>query len=468
MNKYNKLLYNSFIFAIGNFGSKLLVFLLIPVYTFSLSTEQLGTVDLITSTASLLLPAVTFSIFEAVLRFVMDKRIPGHEILLNALFVVFIGMVITIVISPLLVKILPISEFLYYILLLLFTQSIYTILTQYVRAQGMVRLYAVCGMINALVLVLFSSIFLLVMRKGVEGYLLSFIFANIAGSVVALVAGKVKLYFHIRFIKAKLIREMLKYSIPLVPNALMWWIIGFSDRYVINYFLGLSANGLYSVASKIPGIMNVVNSFFFQAWQMSAIEEADSKEKSNFYSNIFHIFAIFMLIFASFLIANLKLVMSILVAPNYYEAWKYIPYLLLGSVFSSFSSFFGTNYIVAKKTSGVLKTSVIGAMANLGLNFVFIPIIGIYGAAIGTMISFAIMWILRVLDTKKYANIRINKKISILVFLISLQIVVAYQNIKGEYLIQIGLFLIIILVTNSEIRKMARKVFQIYRPDGNH
>jgi O-antigen/teichoic acid export membrane protein len=102
------------------------------------------------------------------------------------------------------------------------------------------------------------------------------------------------------------------------------------------------------------------------------------------------------------------------------------------------------------------------------IKFCFFPIIGIYGAAIGTMISFAIMWILRVFDTKKYANIRINKKITILVFLISLQIVVAYQNIKGEYLIQIGLFLIIILVSNSEIRKMARKVFQIYRPDGNH
>jgi len=79
-------------------------------------------------------------------------------------------------------------------------------------------------------------------------------------------------------------------------------------------------------------------------------------------------------------------------------------------------------------------------MAKLGLNFVFIPTIGIYGAAIGTMISFAIMWILRVFDTKKNANIRI-KKITILVFLIPLQIVVAYQNIKGEYLIQIGLFL---------------------------
>ncbi|WP_201319164.1 MULTISPECIES: hypothetical protein [unclassified Paenibacillus] len=95
------------------------------------------------------------------------------------------------------------------------------------------------------------------------------------------------------------------------------------------------------------------------------IEEAESKEKSAFFSNIFNMFSIVMLVSTSLILVHLKFIISILAAENFYEAWKYGPFLLLAIVFSSFSSFLGTNYIAAKKTTGVFKTSVIGAMTNM-------------------------------------------------------------------------------------------------------
>src|SRR5690606_38107953 len=118
------------------------------------------------------------------------------------------------------------------------------------------------------------------------------------------------------------------------------------------------------------------------------IEEANSKDKSNFFSNVFNVFSMVMLLSTSLLLVHLKYIIEVLVADSYIESWKYVPFLLLGIVFSSFSGFLGTNYIAEKKTTGVFKTSLIGAIINIVLNLLMIPLLGLNGAAIATMISF--------------------------------------------------------------------------------
>ncbi|WP_062351798.1 oligosaccharide flippase family protein [Bacillus kwashiorkori] len=464
MNIYKNLVNNSLVFALGNLGTKLIVFFLVPLYTYYLTTSEFGMVDLLTTTVSLLMPIFTLSIFDSVLRFVMDKSYDRQIVLINALIIIFIGFILLLLLSPVLIKYLPFSDYILYFYILLLVQSIFTTLSQYIRAKGMVKLFASSGIINAFIL-LISNIFLLVLfNKGILGYLMSLIIANVISILFVVIFGKVKKDINLKKINFKLMKEMLQYSIPLMPNALMWWIMSFSDRYILTFLIGLSANGLYAVASKIPSILNIVNSIFFQAWQMSAIEEAKSEDKSKFYSNVFNVFSLTMLVFTSLLLIHLKFIMGFLVADTYFASWKYVPFLLLGVVFSSFSGFLGTNYIAAKKTSGVFKTSFIGAIINIAANIMLIPIIGINGAAIGTMISFAVIWILRIIDTKQFVSIKMNvRKLLLALIIIFIQIGVLYQSFKFEYLIQISLFLILILVNYNEFRIVLKKMIGIIR-----
>ncbi|OIK07993.1 oligosaccharide flippase family protein [Bacillus sp. MUM 13] len=453
MNIYIKLLNNSLIFAIGNLGTKLIVFFLFPLYTYYLTTSELGTVDLLTTTISLLMPIFTLSILDSVLRFVMDKNYDRQAVLINTIIIIFIGFILILFFFPVLIMLLPFDNYIYWFYFLLLVQSIYATLTEYIRSKGMVRLFATSGIINALILLVCNIYLLVLLHQGTFGYLLSLIIANIVSSLFVIITGKVQKEFNVKKINVKLMQEMLLYSIPLIPNSLMWWIMGASDRYIINYFLGLSANGLYAVANKIPSILNIFNSIFFQAWQMSAIEEAKSKDKSIFFSNVFNMLFITMLLTTSLIIAHLKFIIEILVANTYIKSWEYVPFLLLGVVFSSFSSFLGTNYIAAKKTSGVFKTSVIGAIINIIANIILIPLIGINGASIGTMLSFFVIWLLRIKDTKKFVNIKFHlKKLILMLIVILTQIGILYLNFKIEYFIQLGLLVIIISINYKEIR----------------
>lgn len=462
MNSYKKLFNNSIVFAIGNLGTKLIIFFLVPLYTYYLTKSEFGTVDLLTTTLSCLIPIFTLSIFDSVLRFAMDEKYDKQVVLINSLVVTVIGFIFSLIIYPIFMKILPFGDFILYFYLLLFVQSINATLTQYVRAIGMVKLFAISGIINALVLLTSNIFFLALFNMGIVGYLISIVIANVVSVIFVSIKGKIQYELALNKINIKLTKEMLIYSIPLIPNALMWWIMGFSDRYIITCFLGLSANGMYAVANKIPSVLNIVNSIFFQAWQMSAIEEVNSEDKSQFYSNVFNMFSIVMLISTSVLLVFLKFIMGFFVADNFFESWRYVPFLLLGVVFSSFSGFLGTNYIAAKKTSGVFKTSVIGAFINIIANITLIPIVGINGATIGTALSFFTIWLLRIRDTKKFVNIKINAvKITLTLFILLIQIGVLYQSPRFEPLLQGILLTSIISINFNEIKAVIKKVIAV-------
>ena len=201
-------------------------------------------------------------------------------------------------------------------------------------------------------------------------------------------------------------KDMVRYSLPLMPNSLSWWVMNASDKFVIFAFLGVAANGMYAVAHKMPTLINICNNLFFQAWQLSAVEESESTEKNGFYSNVFDTLAMILFLAASLLLIFIKPLMKMLVSSDYGNVWIYCPFLVIAMVFSAFSSFLGTNYVAMKKTRGALKTTVFGAAINLILNFLLIKPFGINGAAFATMFSFGATWLYRVWDTREFVEIR--------------------------------------------------------------
>lgn len=455
MSVYKKLAQNSIIFAIGNLGTKLITFILVPLYTYTLTTEQYGSTDIITTTINLLIPLISLSIYDAVLRFTMDKNYDRREVFTNGLIMAGIGILFSFLLFPILSGIQPFKHFIYYFYLLLIIQTLNTLFLQFARGIGKLKLFAVTGISTAGFSLLLSLLFLLTLDMGIEGYFLSLILANAISGLILFGFGSFKNYVSFRNVKFTLTKEMLIYCTPLIPNALMWWVMNASDRYMITFFIGMAANGLYAVANKIPSLLNIINSIFFQAWQLSAIEEADSESKSKFFTDVFSLISSLMFICTSFLLLSIKLIMKFFVADEYYIAWKYSPFLFLAVVFSCFSAFLGTNYIAAKDTKGVFKTSVVGAVIKVALSLMLIPLIGINGAAIATMVSFAVIWYIRMIDTRRFVHIKLNNKVFFLTLaMLFIQIGLLYWNISLEVISQILLFIFVILINKTNVQKI--------------
>ncbi|WPC22386.1 polysaccharide biosynthesis C-terminal domain-containing protein [Pediococcus inopinatus] len=449
-NKYKTLLGNSALFAIGNLGSKLISFLMLPLYTYQMTSGSFGQADLIQTTVSLLLPVVSLSIFDAILRFGMDRSNDRSEIFSNGVLVTLVSSVLVLILGGM-------AEFLgfkfaLYLTIILIMQSIQSLFSQYSKAIGKVQIFAANGILMSLVTAFFNVLLLVVFHLGIRGYLLSIVFANLFSNIYLLF--RIKLYneFSVEKINFQKLKDMLRFSAPLIPNSVAWWITNTISRYFILFFINVKANGIFAVANKIPSLISVLDSIFYQSWQISAVKEYGSENKGQFYSDIFYMYSELLFLGVSGVLFILRPMMSILVSKEFDTAWKYVPFLLLTVVYSGFSGFLGQYYIAAKKTTGVFTTTVVGALLNVIFNFIFIPTLGLMGAGVSSALSFAILWLIRIRDTQKFVRTKFHIKNMIgNHIIIGLQILVMFSLNGSEMYVFNFLFLIISFVLNRKI-----------------
>lgn len=457
MNAYKKLIKNSGIFAIANMGSKLISILLVPYYTYVLTTEQYGRIDMLTTSISLILPIITASIFDATLRFATKSEYDEKSIFSSSILVVILGNMIFLLLYPLIKRISLVKDFEVLFYLILIMQSCNTLCAQFSRGIGRIKQFALNGVIYTVITVVLNIFLLSKFNMGIQGYLISIIIGYTICNIYLIISIKLWEYISYKAYDKNLVKEMLKYSIPLIPNTLMWWVMNASDRYAIAFFMGVSANGIYAIANKIPTVLNVLYSIFSQAWQLSAIEESESRSKSKFYTDVFNVFSVLMILATSIIIVFVRPLVESILSVGYINVWRYVPLLLLAVVFTSYSSFLGTNYIAMKDTRGVFITSLIGAILNIILNLILIPRMGLNGAALATMVSFFIVWIIRIYDTRKFVTIKMNlKSLFLSLFIIFSQIDVLYIYDKYYIIVEIGL-LVLLLLVNKNIFKFIIK-----------
>ena len=400
---YKKLFSNTIIFAIGTFGSKLLVLFLVPLYTAALSPDQYGTVDLVAQTANILLPIFTLSVADAALRFGLDAKSPEQRqtVYTTCLFVVAGGLGIMACIFPLLSRLDFLRGFAPILYIYVWTAALKQLNATYVRSLEKVRLFALDGILTTLAMILFNLLFLLKFKWGMRGYLFAIILSDLCSSVFLFFAAG--LYKHIspkRFSLSAL-KDMLRYCAPLVPTTLLWLITSISDRFIITYFHGEAMNGINTVAYKIPTIITTVFTMFSQAWNMSAIQENDSSGREGFYTTVFSLNQSFMYVMAAGILLINRPLTYIWVNPAYHEAMLYSPILTLATVFTCFNVFLGSVYIAEKRTKRSFLTSLAAGLINIVLNFALIPKFGIFGAAGATFAAYFAVFFFRLFDTDR-------------------------------------------------------------------
>lgn len=420
-NKYKLLISNTAIFAIGNLLVKLISFFLMPLYTSVLTTEQYGVAELLNSTVEIVLPIATLSIVEALYRFSIDSDSDHEMLFVNSVVVVFWGDIAVILLSIVLYLAFD-YQYAFEFSLLFITTTLYRLTTQFARGRGHTKRFALYGVINALLLVCSNCILLLKMNGGIKAYLLSFSIGYGISGIIAFLLSKEYLFLHLKQYNKKKMKEMLIYSLPGIPNMLSWWINSVSDRYIILLFWGSGIAGLYTAASKLPAMINIVSSIFQQAWQYSTAKEINNNDNKGFFTNVFDAYSFVCVFLCSILIIFNKIICHFLLKSEFYSAWKFVPVLLVAATFGCYASYFGTFYNALKNNKILMISTIIGAIVNIILNFILIPIIGGIGAAIATLVSYLVIVIIRIIDVRKKVALSINySKFTMQIFLLTVE-----------------------------------------------
>lgn len=463
-NKYTTLISNTIIFALGTFGSKLLVFLLMPLYTSVLTTAEYGAMDVVVNVSNMLLPLVIVSINDGVIRFGMDRAYKRRDVFSTGIWVSLAGFGIFLIFWPAMKKIGMISDYTALIYLYVLAAALQGVSAQFVRAMGLVRLFAFNGILNTLSTVVFNVLFLVVMKWGMYGYVLSVILSNVASMIFLWIAAR--LYRYMRWWKGidrDTVREMIIYSLPLIPATIMWSITNVSDRFFVTHYLGEAQNGIYSVAYKLPTIISVISAIFTQAWQLSAIGERESDDREQFYSNIFKSYQTIVFLAAGGILLLIKPLMHLLVSDSFFEAWQYTPLLVVSVVFSCFSSYFASFYMASKKNIMAMVTIFLGALLNVVLNYYLIPIYGLNGAAGATAISYIFIFVIRAIDTRRLFCIDLGlRKLLLNSLLLGLQAWLLMQNDKYLYIWETLTLLAMLLVNLRGILFVADRFYQAF------
>ena len=380
------------IYAIGNLGSKLITFLMVPLYTYFVEKpSDYGYFDLCLQVCMLLVPVVTLQLRDGSFRFLLETQDSSDRT--------------------------QIVSFVYRTLF--FTMCFYEVLAQVSRGLGNNKAFIAIGLIASFGIGIFSLIFVVGFKMGIAGIFL----ANILARIVALLLVELKMQTLSRFFRIKVdfkqvSREILHYSLPLIPVTLCWWLTTTSDRFFVKYFLGLEITGLYAVAVRFGGVIHTLSNIFFQTWQENAIQQFHSKDRDIFFSNVFNNY-IFILAFTLIVFTfTVKICFNWIVGPNYQQSIEYIYLVNLSTILFAITAFFEIPYQCAKDTKAAMPSIVLTAIINIVLNLILTPILHIYGVIVTSITSYLVLILYRWIDTRKYFTLHFHKRTLIPLILI--------------------------------------------------
>lgn len=409
MNQKGKVLIKDIvIFGIGSIGSKLILFFLVPLYTNYLSTSEYGTSDLVVTISQLLVPFVSVVIFDAVFRFGLSKYENAESVLKCSLFIFMLGSIATLVISPLFLLYQTVSNYVVYIAVLTMFTMFHSILTAYLKVIDKNKIYALISIVQTLVLATMNIVLLICFRTSINGYLISNVISFVIPDIFLFVYLKVPSVVKNVKLDKRLLKEMLMYSAPLILNNVSWWVIHSSDKMMVEMMIGASALGIYTVAAKIPSLINVAISIFQQAWGISTIKEYESTEDTSFYTQVLRVYTLISFMATCVITFVIRPFMSIYVGSDFGDAWKYVPLLLQAACYNAFAIFYGSLYGALKKSKNNMLSTLIAAIVNIIVNYVLIIYVGVWGAVIGTFVAYLVLAIVRIIDVNRFIKIKFN------------------------------------------------------------
>ena len=424
-SKGKELAKNTGILFIGKISTQFVSFLLLPLYTSRLSKDQYGTLDLYTTIASILIPILSLQLEQAIFRFFITAEDDEKHILSSTSTFLLLSSILLSAIY------LPVAHFLsfeYTILVLLYyiTLLFSTVIQQVPRGYSDYKTYTLVAFLSSSISIVFSVLFICVFHMNIDGILIARIISS--GFVVAYISIKCKLYTKIRikYFKLLSLKQMLRYSVPLVFNQLGSWIVNYSDRLIIVSILGVGINGIYAVANKFFTLITTTLNIYNMAWTESVTKALNDKDKNEYYNKVFSLTNILFCLAASGITSGIGLLFPFFIDASFHEAYYQIPILVYAAMFSGLAANIGSIYVAYKMTREISKTTILTAIVNILTHFALIRFIGLYAASVSTFISFVVLFYYRLYKLKNVENIKVNYKELIPSAMIAIFVVVSY------------------------------------------
>lgn len=462
MNQKKELIKNTLIISIGKFSTQLVSFLLLPLYTSLLTTSEYGAYDLLNTISIFLIPIITLLMEEGMFRFLIDAKNDKEigEIFSGTGIFYFISFIISSILILIIGNILNYSYTIYLIFYIL-ASLLSSLAGASSRGMSKFKLYSLFSFLSSFITILLNILFILGFKMGLSSLFLSYIIGNSLVSIWLLLKIKFPKYLNKKYLNKKKLKEMIKYSLPLVPNSISWNTISLTDRLLITNVLGEGANGIYSVGNRFPTIINTCYSYFNLSWKESASKVLNSKDKDEFYNSVYLQLKHFLICVSILIIAILPFIFNLLVKNNYKDAYYYIPIMIIGVYFSNLSNYSSGIFSAYKDTKILAKTTIVASLINLIVGILFINKIGLYATVISTLISYITIYFYRNKKLKKYLTLQKDKYVYLSMFILLIISLLYYT--KNILLCSLGLIIACLYtyyLNKSLIKVMLKKIFK--------
>ena len=457
MGKYRRLGKNALLMFLGNIGSKSLSFLMLPFYTSFLSVADYGTVDLIQVYVQLLVGICTCTLTEAIFVFPKGQDFSKQQtyftsgVVFSAATLALTGLLFVVLVFSLRAVSYEgiFTEYNFCIFLMLCATFFQTYTQQFARSIDKVSVYVISGIVLTLTTVLTSLLTLPLW--GLNGYIYSIVISYFVAAVYTVIAAKEYRFFSFRRLSRVSLKEMLKYSIPMMPNSIMWWVLSTMNRPLLEHYSGIESVGIFAVANKFPMLISMLYTVFTYSWQISVLEEFNKPDYKQFYNKVFRVQFLAFVLFVLGLTFLSRPLIELMTTQGYYDAWKYIAPLALAVVFSNLAGFVGTNFIATKESKYYFTTSFGSGASCFILNFLLIPLLGIWGAIISLLFSNILLFYLRIRKTWKYSPIIRLRLYLLLLLIIGVYIMLSYfiQNLVINLMFFLVTLCVIILLNKD-------------------
>jgi O-antigen/teichoic acid export membrane protein len=400
-----------------------------------------------------IMPIFTAQAIEAVFRFLFDADQIRKSILLSSVwFIIILGSLIcgvTIGIINKFIFTIPYSGwlFLYYM-----STVVVTMYQRVARSIGKSIQFAISGILNSITVITFQIITLIFFSASVEGLMIAYAISAVITCVYLEYHTNSLRVFSLSKVDLKAIKEILNYGLPLIPNNISWWAVSTVNKMMIVAYLGIGANGVFAITAKFTSILSILTEVFRLSWQESAIIAYDEENRTQFYSNTFNKYIIFLFVGCCALLPIIKILLPILVTQEYREAWIYIPPSIFGVCLSSLAAFYGAGYSASQKTKDAFGTTIVGAIINIIVCILLIEQIGLFAPAVSTIAAYLSICVLRQIRMKDY--FKINVSINNVFICITICVISTVIYYFSNYILNIVMCLVLIgflVITNKTL-----------------
>lgn len=458
--QYKKLASDIIVFIIGTVLAKAIQFLLMPLYTSCMTTEAYGVAELTNNLAELFFPIATLCIHEAAFRFAVD---PGFENsrLMNAISKVMVSSLMMGFIAAVMIRVIFKYEYAYYLYFILYAYSIRMCAAYYIRGIGLSKVFALSGIVNAFSLGMFNVVFLVILKRGVIGYLVSIGLSYCVSAIYLLIRGRIFCSVKITIGLKSDLKVLFHYCTPVVLYNILYWFTTIFGRYILLWFTDSATVGKYVAAIKISAVINMIQQAVYAAFQLNSSRIYTESNKELFYSEVINVFISIYCVFGALVVCLTPLLAKITLKKDFYSAGCYLPAIMLAAIINCISSVIGTMYSTYKQTQKMVGVSIVGLLVNMGIGIILTPVIGIWGVCVASVCCYACQLVYKYFDVGKFCKINYQWKYTVPDIILLLFIVfIMSANIPYNVWIALLLWVLLLFINKNFVIKAVRMVMQ--------